>query len=66
MPAITVTGMSCQHCVKAVTTTLEAIKGISNVSIDLVSGNVEWKEATPIPTEIIENAITGIGFKIKK
>ncbi|MCT4534330.1 cation transporter [Halodesulfovibrio sp.] len=66
MPAITVTGMSCQHCVKAVTTALEAIEGISDVSIDLVSGNVEWKEASPVPTETIENAITGIGFEIKK
>lgn len=66
MPAITVTGMSCQHCVSAVTNVLNAIDGISDISIDLLSGKVEWKEATPVPREIIESAIIGIGFEIKK
>lgn len=66
MPAITVTGMSCQHCVGAVTKALEAIDGISDVTIDLSSGNVEWKEATPVASEAIENAITSIGFEVKK
>lgn len=65
MPAITVTGMSCQHCVGAVTIALEAIDGISDVTIDLLSGKVEWKESTPVPMETIEDAITGIGFEIK-
>lgn len=66
MPAITVTGMSCQHCVSAVTNALNAIDGISDITIDLLSGQVEWKEATPVPMEIIESAIVGIGFEIKK
>ena len=66
MPAITVTGMSCQHCVSAVTKALEAIDGISDVTIDLLSGKVEWKESIPVPMETIEGAVTGIGFEIKK
>ncbi|MFA9396440.1 MAG: heavy-metal-associated domain-containing protein [Halodesulfovibrio sp.] len=66
MPAITVTGMSCQHCVSAVTKALEAIDGISDVTIDLLSGKVEWKESTPVTMETIEGAVTGIGFEIKK
>lgn len=66
MPAITVTGMSCQHCVSAVTKALEAIDGISDVTIDLLSGKVEWKESVPVPMDTIEGAITGIGFEIKK
>lgn len=66
MPAITVTGMSCQHCVGAVTKALEAIEGISDVTIDLSSGKVEWKEAAPVASETIENAITSIGFEVKE
>ncbi|MEZ6854525.1 heavy-metal-associated domain-containing protein [Halodesulfovibrio aestuarii] len=66
MPTITVTGMSCQHCVNAVTKALEAIDGVSDVAVDLLSGKVEWKETTTVPMETIETAITGIGFEIKK
>ena len=66
MPAITVTGMSCQHCVSAVTRALNAIEGVSDVSVDLSSGKVEWTETSPIPLETIESAITDLGFGVKK
>ena len=66
MPAITVTGMSCQHCVKAVTKALEALEGVTNVKVDLDSGKVEWSETAPVAMETIEAAITGIGFEVKK
>ena len=33
----TVQGMTCQHCVKTVTTALENLPGITDVSVDLVA-----------------------------
>lgn len=66
MPAIKVTGMSCQHCVGAVTKALEAIDGISDVKVDLLSGKVEWKETTPVSIETIKNAVKAIGFEVKE
>ena len=33
-----VTGMSCEHCVNAVTTELGSLDGVSAVSVDLVTG----------------------------
>jgi copper chaperone CopZ len=35
---IEVTGMSCQHCVGAVTRALEAVPGVARVQVDLGSG----------------------------
>jgi copper chaperone CopZ len=35
---IKVTGMSCQHCVGAVTQALEGVPGVSAVQVDLESG----------------------------
>ena len=35
MPTLTVKGMSCNHCKQAVTKALEAIPGVSDVSVDL-------------------------------
>ena len=33
-----VTGMTCQHCVRAVTTALERIPGVDKAEVDLESG----------------------------
>lgn len=35
---IQVTGMSCQHCVGAVTRALESVPGVAGVQVDLGSG----------------------------
>lgn len=35
---ITVSGMTCGHCVAAVTEELQAIDGVQDVQIDLVAG----------------------------
>lgn len=33
-----ITGMSCEHCVRAVTEALEGVSGVSAVKVDLASG----------------------------
>ena len=33
-----VTGMTCQHCVRAVTTALERVPGVDKAEVDLESG----------------------------
>jgi copper chaperone len=37
-----VTGMSCEHCVNAVTTELGSLDGVSAVSVDLVTDGSSW------------------------
>lgn len=37
---INVDGMACEHCVKAITTAVGAISGVSNVSVDLEAKTV--------------------------
>jgi copper chaperone CopZ len=36
-----VTGMTCGHCVQAVTSEVSAIDGVTDVQVDLASGRVE-------------------------
>ena len=36
-----VTGLTCGHCVQAVTTELSAIDGVTGVEVDLESGRVD-------------------------
>ena len=41
LSVITVTGMTCEHCEKAVRTEISAIPGVSQVDVDLASGEVK-------------------------
>jgi copper chaperone CopZ len=43
----TVEGMTCGHCVKAVTEEVSSISGVTGVDVDLASGKVT---VTPTPT----------------
>jgi len=58
----TVTGMSCQHCVKAVTEAIRSIDPEAIVSIDLTSGSVVV--ATQATSESLANAIRHEGYGI--
>lgn len=41
-----VTGMTCEHCVNAVTSELGGLDGVSGVSVDLVSGGTSLVTVT--------------------
>ena len=70
MPTITtlgVTGMTCGHCVSAVTSELEAVDGVKNVSVDLNVG--EASEVTvvsdaPLAEDALRAAIDEAGYEI--
>ena len=38
---LSIKGMSCGHCVTAVTNALEAVPGVTEVSVDLEAGRAE-------------------------
>ncbi|MGN6252637.1 MAG: heavy-metal-associated domain-containing protein [Marmoricola sp.] len=40
MSTYTVTGMTCEHCVRAVTEEVGAIAGVTGVEVDLASGRL--------------------------
>ena len=63
---VIVEGMSCEHCVKAVTKAINALPGIGNVAVDLKKGLVTVKhdiETTGI--EKLKKAIIDQGYDIK-
>jgi copper chaperone len=62
MPTIRVTGMTCQHCVMAVTKALSALDGVTNVRVDLDAGTATYDEAKPVDPEAIRKAIEEAGY----
>jgi copper chaperone len=64
MPTIKVNGMTCQHCVAAVTKALESIDGIANVKVDLEAGTATYDEVTTVDAEAIRRAIEDAGYEL--
>jgi len=60
---IEVKGMSCNHCVQAVTQALSAIDGLANVKVDLLGGKATFEEMRPVDADLIKAAIKDIGFE---
>ena len=63
MPTVTINGMSCQHCVAAVTKALEAIDGIAEVKVDLASKTATYTENKAVDPQTVKKAIAAIGFE---
>ncbi|HPD57462.1 MAG TPA: heavy-metal-associated domain-containing protein [Smithellaceae bacterium] len=64
MKSVKIKGMSCQHCVMAVTRALEAIDGVKNVSVDLQTGTATYEEIKPVDASAIVQAIKKAGYDV--
>lgn len=60
----TVVGMTCDHCVKAVTSELQALPGVSRVEIDLASGAVTVESAEPLSHRAVAAAVEEAGYEL--
>jgi copper chaperone len=59
-----VTGMTCEHCVRAVTEEIESLVGVSAVSVALVPGGESAVTVTsdaPLTTEAVADALDEAG-----
>ena len=59
-----VTGMSCEHCVNAVTTELSGLGGVSAVTVALAPGGVSHVTIAsdrPLPADAITGALDEAG-----
>jgi copper ion binding protein len=59
-----VQGMTCGHCVNAVTTEVSAVPGVDDVQVDLASGQVTVTSAAPLDTEAVRAAVDEAGYEL--
>jgi copper chaperone len=64
MKSIKIKGMSCQHCVMAVTKALGALDGIKDVNVDLKSGMATYEEVKAVDSVVVAAAIKKAGFEV--
>ena len=64
MTAIKVKGMSCNHCVMAVTKALNAVDGVANVKVSLETGEAVFEETKPVDMAVVREKIKKAGFEV--
>lgn len=66
MPTTTyqVEGMSCDHCVAAVTRELSRLDGVKNVKVDLVLGSVAVTSDTDLNDDEVRAAVDEAGYAV--
>lgn len=69
MPAetttVTVEGMTCGHCVAAVTEELQQVPGVSGVDVDLGSGDVTITSDAPLDRAAVAAAVDEAGYSLR-
>lgn len=60
----TVTGMTCDHCVRAVTGEVGRLDGVTAVDADLGSGHVRVTSEAPLDDEAVRAAVAEAGYEV--
>ena len=60
-----VDGMTCGHCVRAVTTEIGAIPGVCDVDVDLAAGTVSVASEQPLDQAAVRAAVEEAGYQIR-
>ncbi|HOG17364.1 MAG: Copper chaperone CopZ [Syntrophaceae bacterium PtaU1.Bin231] len=64
MKTIRIKGMTCRHCVMAVTKALSSIDGVKDVRVDLEKGEASFEEERPVDMETVRQKIVKAGYEI--
>lgn len=64
MKSIKIKGMSCGHCVMAVSKALGAVEGVKDIQVDLKTGLATYEETKPVDKKALAAAIEDAGFEI--
>ncbi len=60
----TVTGMTCEHCVRAVTSEVSGLPGVSHVDVDLASGRLVVVSERPLDDHAVRAAVEEAGYEL--
>lgn len=59
-----VQGMTCGHCVNSVSTEVGALAGVTDVQVDLASGQVTVTSESPLDTDAVRAAVDEAGYDL--
>ena len=60
----TVTGMTCGHCVTAVTEEVTQLPGVTGVEVDLATGGLTVTSDQPVDEAAVRSAVEEAGYEV--
>ena len=60
----TVVGMTCGHCVSAVTEEVTQVPGVTGVEVDLGSGGLTVTSEAPVDESAVRSAVEDAGYEV--
>ncbi|MGY1822112.1 heavy-metal-associated domain-containing protein [Geodermatophilus sp. SYSU D00079] len=60
----TVVGMTCGHCVSAVTEEVSAVPGVTAVDVDLATGGLTVSSTDPVDDGAVRAAVEEAGYEV--
>ena len=60
----TVVGMTCGHCVSAVTDEVSQVPGVTAVDVDLATGGLTVSSEAPIDETAVRAAVEEAGYEV--
>jgi len=60
----TVVGMTCGHCVNAVTDEVSQVPGVTVVDVDLASGGITGANEDPVEETAVRAAVEEAGYEV--
>ena len=60
----TVVGMTCGHCVSAVTEEVTQVPGVTGVEVDLASGGLTVTSEAPVADDAVRTAVEEAGYEV--
>ncbi|MBV6759960.1 heavy-metal-associated domain-containing protein [Rhodococcus opacus] len=62
--SITVTGMTCDHCVSSVTEEISELPGVTAVNVDLATGKVVIESTSDLDPGAVADAVEEAGYSV--
>jgi copper chaperone CopZ len=62
--SFSVAGMTCEHCVRAVTEEVSAVAGVTDVDVDLASGGLTVTSGAPVDEGAVRAAVEEAGYEL--
>lgn len=62
--SFTVVGMTCGHCVNAVTEEVSQVPGVTGVDVDLASGGLTVTSESPVDDGAVRAAVEEAGYEV--
>jgi copper chaperone len=59
-----VTGMTCDHCVRAVQSEVGKVPGVASVAVDLAAGRMTVQSEAPVDPAAVRAAVEEAGFEL--